>query len=166
MSRMFGPLPPAEDAAEEMADYLRRVGVVIPEAQPIGIRLTAEGASEDVDEATVAAMTDDERDDFDGVIFTPDVPNIDELAVMLVHMARERPERFPHRWSWRRWKLTSRFAGFLYVSGLSSSGGSSTSAGSDPVGGWIYSLPRWSSFSPRRQRTYMLGHYRPERHGY
>lgn len=68
-------------------------------------------------------------------------------------------EPFPHRWSWRRWPLTRRVASFLYTSGITRTGGSSEMHGNDPVGGWIYSLPRWGDVLPRRgglMRPYFL----------
>lgn len=166
MKRMFGPLPSAEDAAKDVAEWLTRLGIVIPEARPVCIRWNRDGTSTDLDEDAVAAMTDDEQDDFDGVIFTPEMPDMDLLAIQLVHMARERPERYPHRWSWRRWKLTGKVAGFLYTSGITSSGGSVCASGGDPVGGWVYSLPSWRSLSWRRRRPYLLFRHRGPDYGY
>lgn len=157
-----GPLPSPDDAAEKIADYLRSLEIVIPEARPIGFG--HDGA--ELDEDAVAAMTDEERDEFDGLIFTPDKPDIDWLAYLLVGMGRERPDVFPHRWSWRRWRLTRWVASTLYTTGLSSSGGSILMAGDDPVGSSIYALPRLSSFSPKIARPYVLGRYQDGSRGY
>ena len=65
-------------------------------------------------------------------------------------------EPFPSRWSWRRRKAVRRLSGLLYTSGITRTGGGASMHGNDPVGGWIYSLPRWQDVLPRRSR-----HLRP-----
>lgn len=66
---------------------------------------------------------------------------------------------FPSRWSWRRRKATRRLASFLYVAGITRTGGAASAYGNDPVGGWIYNLPGWRTVLPRRgarMRPYLL----------
>lgn len=69
--------------------------------------------------------------------------------------------RIPGRHSWRRWRATRKLAGWLYASGITSSGGSASASGRDPYG-WVYELPRLRSFRPG-PRCYLLWISREER---
>lgn len=141
-----------------MLRWFHNLGIVIPEPRPIGFRWV-EGKMVDLDADTVAAMTDDERDDFDVCVFTPDMPDLEDLAAGVVHIANERHERWPGPLSWRRWRLTGRVARFLYASGITSSGGTYGAGGWDPWAThsrpWRYELPRFSSVW-RHRRCYVL----------
>ncbi|HUD17321.1 MAG TPA: hypothetical protein VMQ59_08655 [Acidimicrobiales bacterium] len=55
----------------------------------------------------------------------------------------------PPRWHFSRWKLTGRVASFLYVSGITSCGGSVSWSGGGPA---VYKLPRWRDVLPYRLR--------------
>lgn len=151
-------LPARPTAEAEVLRWFGDLGIVIPPARPIGIRWTDHGA-EHLDEDTVAAMSDEERDRFDGVIVTPDTPDLETLAAGVVHIANERHEQWPGPFSWRRWRLTGRVASFLYVSGICRSGGSTEWGGWDPYGTARYDLPSWRDVLPRRGgqlRPYVL----------
>jgi len=54
-----------------------------------------------------------------------------------------------HHRAWRRWRITGKIAGWLYTSGLTSSGGSWRMGGGCP-GCWT--MPKWN----RRKRPYIL----------
>lgn len=92
-----------------------------------------------------------------------DVDEARARATSSIMMDLRQVMNFPHPRSWRRWKFTGRVASFLYTSGVTSSGGGLSSDGMDPVGGWVYHLPRLSSVLPRfgqgawRMRPYLFG---------
>ena len=58
----------------------------------------------------------------------------------------------PGKHSWRRWKATRKLSGWLYVTGITSNGGSVSYVGGDLFGG-VYTLPSWSL----HHRPYVLG---------
>lgn len=85
----------------------------------------------------------------------------DGLASAVVHEVLEVLSA-PGPRSWRRHHWVRRVSSWLYVSGITYSGGSSQMGGiaSYPGSGWVYSLPRWSHVLPRRGgrlRPYVLG---------
>jgi hypothetical protein len=68
-------------------------------------------------------------------------------------------ETFPGKYSWRRWEATSKLATFLYVTGITNSGGGTTWCGADPLG-MVHHLPGWRTVLPKRGRQlrpYILG---------
>lgn len=134
------------DAERQIRQWFDALELVIPDAKPIGLRWT--------DNSCIEIPADEATDD--DLIITPDMPDLDMLAGDCVSMVLDSQETFPGRHNWQRWDLTHKLSSFLYVSGITSSGGSSSMDGGDPVGGWVYSLPGWSSLWSRR-RPYFLG---------
>ncbi len=65
---------------------------------------------------------DDEEDDWDGIVFTPDVPNLEDLAAGCVGMLREAEWRPPPRWSPLYWRWLGRVWSKLYTLGVISGG--------------------------------------------
>jgi hypothetical protein len=58
----------------------------------------------------------------------------------------------PPRWHYARWPVTGKVARFLYVSGITRSGGSITHSGRV---GTYYTLPRWRDILPKRRPPLM-----------
>lgn len=129
------------DPAKQVADWFRALGVTVPPSEPVALRWTGDTA------ITIPAS---EAGD-DDLVITPDTPDVDDLADQVVCMVRDADRRRPALWSWHRWPVVGRVAGWLYVTGITSGGGS---YGSDDVGR-LYTLPSWSSLLHRR--CYLLG---------
>ena len=87
------------------------------------------------------------------LVVYPDRPDIIDLADAIDWFYREATATYPGRRNWRRWRMTQRVASFLYVTGITSSGGSSGGHGDDPIGGWIHTLPK---FDLHHRRPYVL----------
>lgn len=64
-------------------------------------------------------------------------------------MAEHAGCRHSHHRAWRRWYLTRKLAAWLYASGLTSNGGSSSWGGGC---NWCVTMPRWT----RMRRVYVL----------
>ena len=134
------------DKRSEILGLLEFHGITVPPVEPIAFR--------DGDMMVIpVAEADGDRGD---LIITPDQPDLEDVADGILSVIRDCEQTFPGRRNWRRWKLTRRVSTWLYVLGITASGGRASSNGRDPVGTWIYDLPRWRSVLHGR-RCYVLG---------
>lgn len=136
-------VPANYDLAENVRSWLTDLNITIPEPEPFGLR----------DGEIVPVPL---HDDDDVYVIQPETPTIDDLAHGIASMARDAAETFPGRHNWRRWELPRTVSGWLYVVGITSTGGGTRWCGRDPIGGPIHDLPQLRSVWNGR-RLYVLG---------